>query len=417
MSGGFDLWKTIVNKEKSENTDEDFKNQDSEPTKSKNTLSSDISENVILNNEEKFSEESSIKNIAKYCYNCGERIDKIFEYCPNCGSFIQNKNCKNKEKTCDKCATRNYSYANFCINCGRNLSIKDFIFAIKRFSIFILVFLILTTVYSKINYKIEQEKEFKQEEAIIESQSVEFKNIVRKEIIHSSKILKNLLEIYDKESLNKSEKEKELLFNNVYKKMQIITGNLNNYVNNLDNHWKYINYMDSEKEYYKKFGFNFYIQEGSFQFDILYPENLKIKNLPVSWKEYFILRSRQTLPYWETNDSLTPEQTRMAILDYENFIIKYPKFYLIENIKTDLRFLVRYYLFVFEGHLNMHYNEKTLMMKKEDKASYENFIQKNKSSIFYDLICKFYNESKRHNFKYSSGYIDTIREEFENIKL
>ena len=52
MSGGFDLWKTIVNKEKSENTDEDFKNQDSEPTKSKNTLSSDISENVILNNEE-----------------------------------------------------------------------------------------------------------------------------------------------------------------------------------------------------------------------------------------------------------------------------------------------------------------------------------------------------------------------------
>ena len=65
----------------------------------------------------------------------------------------------------------------------------------------------------------------------------------------------------------------------------------------------------------------------------------------------------------------------------------------------------------------MHYNEKSLIMKKENKASYKNFIQKNKSSIFYDLICKFYNESERHNFKYSSDYIDTIREEFENIKL
>lgn len=35
MSGGFDLWKTIVNKEKSENTDEDFKKQDFEPPKFK----------------------------------------------------------------------------------------------------------------------------------------------------------------------------------------------------------------------------------------------------------------------------------------------------------------------------------------------------------------------------------------------
>ena len=35
MSSGFDLWKTIVNKEKSENTDEDFKKQDFEPPKFK----------------------------------------------------------------------------------------------------------------------------------------------------------------------------------------------------------------------------------------------------------------------------------------------------------------------------------------------------------------------------------------------
>ena len=35
MSSGFDLWKTIVNKKKSENTDEDFKKQDFEPPKFK----------------------------------------------------------------------------------------------------------------------------------------------------------------------------------------------------------------------------------------------------------------------------------------------------------------------------------------------------------------------------------------------
>lgn len=215
------------------------------------------------------------------------------------------------------------------------------------------------------------------------------------------------------ESTNfESENEKEETFLKLYKKYIDGIDELNEFYYNND---FLINkeYINLNKYLYKQYGASFIYTEGNYYFTYNYNNLINTKNIPQVFKKWLKLQQKYIqLEQKQSEINEGYEGTQFSAKELEQAIIDLEK---IENesqiiasinneefnyIPITSIWVIENYLLGNEINPRFDYNESELL-DNNFKSSYENFLEKNKTSKYYPLIKEYYNKLKNNKFKYS----------------
>jgi hypothetical protein len=120
--------------------------------------------------------------------------------------------------------------------------------------------------------------------------------------------------------------------------------------------------------------------------------------LTPAYREYFRLRSQEIRQGFAEDAGLliSWEQLRKRIITWENFLDRHPDF--VEKAK--IQPYLAAYLSTYLGGMDNStiYDLNNMALKKEVKASYENFIKQNKKSKYQQIVKEYYEMIKKNGY-------------------
>lgn len=157
-----------------------------------------------------------------------------------------------------------------------------------------------------------------------------------------------------------------------------------------------IGYFDSS--FFKQYGFETYMAEGSYYLRYPYTNMTKLSNVPQDWQDWLYILSKRQNDLEDAGLMISVEELRKAIVSMSDFIKKYPNFVAKDDVGEQLKY---YYFYYLDGIDNSRiYDDETNKVKSSYINSYKTFIDTNKDCIGYKTVENYYNKLKNNNFKY-----------------
>lgn len=157
-----------------------------------------------------------------------------------------------------------------------------------------------------------------------------------------------------------------------------------------------IGYFDSS--FFKQYGFETYMAEGSYYLRYPYTNMTKLSNVPQDWQDWLYILSKRQNDLEDACLMISVEELRKAIVSMSDFIKKYPNFVAKDDVNEKLKY---YYFYYLDGIDNSPiYDYETNKVKPTYINSYKTFIDTNKDCIGYKTVENYYNKLKNNNFKY-----------------
>lgn len=157
-----------------------------------------------------------------------------------------------------------------------------------------------------------------------------------------------------------------------------------------------IGYFDSS--FFKQYGFETYMAEGSYYLRYPYTNMTKLSNVPQDWQDWLYILSKRQNDLEDACLMISVEELRKAIVSISDFIKKYPNFVAKDDVDEQLKY---YYFYYLDGIDNSRiYDDETNKVKPAYINSYKTFIDTNKDCIGYKTVENYYNKLKNNNFKY-----------------
>lgn len=157
-----------------------------------------------------------------------------------------------------------------------------------------------------------------------------------------------------------------------------------------------IGYFDSS--FFKQYGFETYMEEGSYYLRYPYTNMTKLSNVPQDWQDWLYILSKRQNDLEDAGLMISVEELRKAIVSISDFIKKYPNFVAKDDVDEKLKY---YYFYYLDGIDNSRiYDDETNKVKPAYINSYKTFIDTNKDCIGYKTVENYYNKLKNNNFKY-----------------
>lgn len=157
-----------------------------------------------------------------------------------------------------------------------------------------------------------------------------------------------------------------------------------------------IGYFDSS--FFKQYGFETYMAEGSYYLRYPYTNMTKLFNVPQDWQDWLYILSKRQNDLEDACLMISVEELRKAIVSMSDFIKKYPNFVAKDDVDEKLKY---YYFYYLDGIDNSRiYDDETNKVKSSYINSYKTFIDTNKDCIGYKTVENYYNKLKNNNFKY-----------------
>lgn len=157
-----------------------------------------------------------------------------------------------------------------------------------------------------------------------------------------------------------------------------------------------IGYFDSS--FFKQYGFETYMAEGSYYLRYPYTNMTKLSNVPQDWQDWLYILSKRQNDLEDACLMISVEELRKAIVSMSDFIKKYPNFVAKDDVDEQLKY---YYFYYLDGIDNSRiYDDETNKVKPAYINSYKTFIDTNKDCIGYKTVENYYNKLKNNNFKY-----------------
>lgn len=157
-----------------------------------------------------------------------------------------------------------------------------------------------------------------------------------------------------------------------------------------------IGYFDSS--FFKQYGFETYMAEGSYYLRYPYTNMTKLSNVPQDWQDWLYILSKRQNDLEDACLMISVEELRKAIVSISDFIKKYPNFVAKDDVNEKLKY---YYFYYLDGIDNSRiYDYETNKVKSSYINSYKTFIDTNKDCIGYKTVENYYNKLKNNNFKY-----------------
>lgn len=157
-----------------------------------------------------------------------------------------------------------------------------------------------------------------------------------------------------------------------------------------------IGYFDSS--FFKQYGFETYMAEGSYYLRYPYTNMTKLFNVPQDWQDWLYILSKRQNDLEDACLMISVEELRKAIVSISDFIKKYPNFVAKDDVDEQLKY---YYFYYLDGIDNSRiYDDETNKVKPAYINSYKTFIDTNKDCIGYKTVENYYNKLKNNNFKY-----------------
>ena len=249
--------------------------------------------------------------------------------------------------------------------------------------------------------------------------SIEDSNIVKVDNLiteHTSKIKQysnEIAKIYNHSTYSNKEITVKKFTLKVNSKIQSAIDNFNNstdkeqgfkeyfdtvtqYTNILNSKISDIGYFDSS--FFKQYGFETYMAEGSYYLRYPYTNMTKLSNVPQDWQDWLYILSKRQNDLEDACLMISVEELRKAIVSMSDFIKKYPNFVAKDDVDEELKY---YYFYYLDGIDNSPiYDYETNKVKPTYINSYKTFIDTNKDCIGYKTVENYYNKLKNNNFKY-----------------
>lgn len=157
-----------------------------------------------------------------------------------------------------------------------------------------------------------------------------------------------------------------------------------------------IGYFDSS--FFKQYGFETYMAEGSYYLRYPYTNMTKLFDVPQDWQDWLYILSKRQNDLEDACLMISVEELRKAIVSMSDFIKKYPNFVAKDDVDEQLKY---YYFYYLDGIDNSRiYDDETNKVKSSYINSYKTFIDTNKDCIGYKTVENYYNKLKNNNFKY-----------------
>lgn len=358
-----------------------------------------------------------------YCKNCGKEINDDVQYCKYCGSRVSRVNVINNDENSDDKHLYKLIVTILCL-----MILSYAIFSPIKFDVQIMG----VSAEVKISYDLTMQKAkyrigalgFDKEGVSL----IDFINLKLNVISHSlfnsdiSSIIETidnkepqtsnsawydraLIEYYSNEDLRKhffaqnlfkSKEEKEENFSNLVQQLKISAENVSDVY--------YNSYSEINEEYIRKYikdfnklGFDIDNAEGQYYFRPYYPYLLNTFGIPAVWKKYIELSYLRQNDFGEAYCKLSANEIRKVINQYDRFILKYPNFVSIKELKKDQNRYIYSYLHGFDNGRIFDY--ETNKIKEEYKESIESFLKEDTKFSKYDLVSEYYNKIKNNNYK------------------
>lgn len=249
--------------------------------------------------------------------------------------------------------------------------------------------------------------------SIKESNIVKVDNLITE---HTSKIKQygdEIAKIYNHSTYNNKEITVKKFTLKVNTKIQSAIDNFNNstdkeqafkeyfdtvtqYTDILNSKISDIGYFDSS--FFKQYGFETYMAEGSYYLRYPYTNMTKLSNVPQDWQDWLYILSKRQNDLEDAGLMISVEELRKAIVSISDFIKKYPNFVAKDDVDEKLKY---YYFYYLDGIDNSRiYDDETNKVKPAYINSYKTFIDTNKDCIGYKTVENYYNKLKNNNFKY-----------------
>lgn len=249
--------------------------------------------------------------------------------------------------------------------------------------------------------------------SIKESNIVKVDNLITE---HTSKIKQygdEIAKIYNHSTYNNKEITVKKFTLKVNTKIQSAIDNFNNstdkeqafkeyfdtvtqYTDILNSKISDIGYFDSS--FFKQYGFETYMAEGSYYLRYPYTNMTKLSNVPQDWQDWLYILSKRQNDLEDACLMISVEELRKAIVSMSDFIKKYPNFVAKDDVDKQLKY---YYFYYLDGIDNSRiYDDETNKVKPAYINSYKTFIDTNKDCIGYKTVENYYNKLKNNNFKY-----------------
>lgn len=249
--------------------------------------------------------------------------------------------------------------------------------------------------------------------SIKESNIVKVDNLITE---HTSKIKQygdEIAKIYNHSTYNNKEITVKKFTLKVNTKIQSAIDNFNNsadkeqafkeyfdtvtqYTDILNSKISDIGYFDSS--FFKQYGFETYMAEGSYYLRYPYTNMTKLSNVPQDWQDWLYILSKRQNDLEDACLMISVEELRKAIVSMSDFIKKYPNFVAKDDVDEQLKY---YYFYYLDGIDNSRiYDDETNKVKSSYINSYKTFIDTNKDCIGYKTVENYYNKLKNNNFKY-----------------
>ena len=376
-----------------------------------------------------------------YCKNCGKVINDDAQYCKYCGTYVNEINVTNNNEVTDnkvketimndKHMSKKYHHQ-IIVTILCLVALSYAIFSPIKFEVQIMgisaeVKISYDLVMQKAKFRVGSLGFDKDNVSIIDFINMKL-NVVNHFLFGSdlSSVTKTIYNENQQEShtdwynralieyssneelrknfftknLFKSKEEKEKNFSNLVQQLKLSADNVSEvYYNSY-----YYSSSEINEEYVRKYikvfnrlGFDIDNAEGQYYFRPYYPYLLQTFGIPKAWKEYIELSYSRQNDFGEAYCKLSADEIRNAINQYDKFILKYPNFVNIEEVKKDQNSYIYSYLHGFDNGRIFDY--ETNRIKEEYKKSIDNFLKEDTRFSKYDLVNEYYNKIKKNNYK------------------
>ncbi len=252
---------------------------------------------------------------------------------------------------------------------------------------------------------------------IKDSNIVKVGNLITEQINKNKKYQEEIEKIYPRYTYSTSNNNKEITVKKFTLKVNTkIQNAIDNFNNSTDKEQAFKEYFDTVTQYtdilnskisdigyfdssfFKQYGFETYMAEGSYYLRYPYTNMTKLSNVPQDWQDWLYILSKRQNDLEDGGLNISVEELRKAIVSISDFIKKYPNFVAKDDADEKLKY---YYFYYLDGIDNSPiYDYETNKVKSSYINSYKTFIDTNKDCIGYKTVENYYNKLKNNNFKY-----------------